>query len=169
MCISYKYALSFTTAILADIIYNVIRPLLLSAVSTPTSEFNVSIDAALVDVTNALNGYSVNLTITLSDYFKAVSRVYFDQAINSFTIGGQSVSLDLNDDQTDCGVQAVFNHVYTNADAAAELVELFQNISTAISIINKVCNYILGIVDALYYQKLMAVLLECFRQIKIIA
>ena len=127
------------TAIIADITEDVIRPLLRSAVPSDeiTPRFNASLDNTLLDIINSLNGSNVNLTRTLFNYFMAVSRVYFDEAV-----GAVPFSLNLNIDQIGCGVRAVFRHVYTNADAAAELVELFQNMSQAVRIIKQVCTYI---------------------------
>ena len=104
-----------------------------------TSAFNGSLDNTLLDVINALNGSNVNLTRTLFNYFMAVSRVYFDEAVGAIPI---NLNLNLTIDQADCGVQAVFRHIYTNADATAELVELFQNISQAVRIIKQVQIYI---------------------------
>ena len=86
-----------------------------------------------------MNGSNVNLTRTLFDYFLAVSRVYFDEAldtINSLPL----INLNLNVDQVQCGVRAVFNHIYTNTDAADEMIELIQNISQAVRIIKQVHN-----------------------------
>ena len=127
------------TAIIADITDDFIRPLLRSAVPFDeiTADFNVSINATLLDITNALNGSNVNLTRTLFDYFLAVSRVYFDEALDAIN-SIPFVNLNLNVDQVQCGVRAVFNQIYTNANATAEMVELIQNISQAISIIKQV-------------------------------
>ena len=86
-----------------------------------------------------MNGSNVNLTRTLFDYFLAVSRVYFDQALDAINSSQTTVNVDVN--QTQCGVQAIFNQIYTNADAAAELIELFQNISQGIRIIKQVHMY----------------------------
>ena len=123
--------------IITDITEDVIRPLLLSAVSSDltTSEFVASVDTAVADITNALNGNDVDLTQTLSDYFLAVSRVYFNETVNS-----AGVPITLSDNQTECGVRATFGYIYTNSDAAAELVDLLQNISQAISILNQVAD-----------------------------
>ena len=86
-----------------------------------------------------MNGSNVNLTRTLFDYFLAVSRVYFDEALDTIN-SIPFVNLNLNIDQVRCGVRAVFNHIYTNADATAEMIELIQNISQAVRIIKQVHN-----------------------------
>ena len=65
----------------------------------------------------------------------AVSTVYFDRAIDSIP---PPFSVSLSIDQTACGVRAVFNHIYTNAGAAAELIDLIHNISQAVRIIKQV-------------------------------
>ena len=136
----------YLTAIVADITEDVIRPLLLSAVPSDeiTPEFDASINATMLDIINALNGSNVNLTRTLFDYFLAVSRVYFDESVNSINNALPSfLNFNLDIDQKACGVRAVFRHIYTNANASAELIELFQNISQAIRIIKRVRMYIL--------------------------
>ena len=133
----------YLTAIIADITEDVIRPLLLSAVPSDeiSTGFNASVNARIRDIINALNGRNVNLTRTLFDYFVAISRVYFDDAVDSLNaVSGINLTLDIN--QTNCGEQAVFRRIYTNADATAELVELFQNISQAVRIIKQVHTYV---------------------------
>ena len=136
-------------AILADITDDVIRPLLRSAVPSNliTSDFNNSIDATLLDIFNTLNGSNVNLTKTLYNYFLAVSTVYFDEAIDAIP---SFLSVSLSIDQTACGVQAVFNHVYTNADAGAKLIDLIQNISQAVRIIKQVHYHYICVYTYLY-------------------
>ena len=128
---SLQLCFIFTTAISADITEDIVRPLLLSAVSSPTPEFSASVDVTIINITNALNGDNVNLTTVLSEYFMAVSRVYFDQTINS-------IMLNLSNGQINCGTRAVFNHIYTNTNTTLQLVDLFQNISTAMRIIKQV-------------------------------
>ena len=104
-----------------------------SNLSTP--DFVASVNTTLEDITSALNGNDVDLTQTLSDYFLAVSRVYFNEAVDSF-----GLPITLSADQTDCGVRATFDYIYTNTNAAVELVDLLQNISQAISILNQVAS-----------------------------
>ena len=133
----YNIILLYLIEIITDITEDVIRPLLLSAVSSDltTPAFIASVNTAVADITNALNGNDVDLTQTLSNYFLAVSRVYFNEAIDSV-----GLPITLSDNQTECGVRATFGYIYTNADAAAELVDLLQNISQAISILNQVAD-----------------------------
>ena len=123
-----------TTAILLDVTENIIRPLLLSVVSSPTSEFNASVNVTVMNITRVLNDDYVNLTSVLSEYFMAVSRAYFVQEINS----DGDIMLNLSNSQITCGAQAVFNQIFTNTNAVLQLVDLFQNISTAMRIIKQV-------------------------------
>ena len=129
----------YLTAILADITYDFIRPLLRSAVPSDeiTDDFNLSIDATLLDIINTFNGSNVNLTRTLFDYFLAISRVYFNDVLTSVN-DFLPINVNLDSNQIQCGVRAVFNRIYTNTDAATELIELFQNISQGIRIIKQV-------------------------------
>ena len=122
-------------AILADITDDVINPLLLSAVTSQsrTSDFTNAVLSTLKNITNALNGSNVNLTRTLNNYLLAVSRVYSNEAIDS-----SPVPLTLSATQRNCVAHAVFDHINTNANASSELIELFHNISRAISIIKRV-------------------------------
>ena len=120
-----------------DITQNNIRPLLLSPVSSPNADFIAAIGVAMSDISDALNGSAaVNLTNTFFNYFSAVSNSYFDEVVDAVSVSG--ISLGLNSQQTDCGVQAVFNNVYTNTDQIAELIELFHNISRAVGLIQRV-------------------------------
>ncbi|XP_065903018.1 uncharacterized protein [Dysidea avara] len=125
--------------ILLDITQNNIRPLLLSPISSPNADFIAAIGVAMSDISDALNGSAaVNLTNTFFNYFSAVSNSYFDEVVDAVSVSG--ISLGLNSQQTDCGVQAVFNNVYTNTDQIAELIELFHNISRAVGLIQRLPN-----------------------------
>ena len=143
MYVVLAYVCIYLAAILADITDDFIRPLLRSAVPSDeiTADFNISIDATLLDIINTLNGSNVNLTRTLFDYFLAVSRIYFDEALDAIN-SLPFVNLNLNTDQVQCGVRAVLNHIYTNANATAEMIELLQNISQAMKIIKQVRTYL---------------------------
>jgi len=67
MCLYINFA-----AILTDITENNIRPLLLSAVPSPTTKFIKTLNVTMADISNALtgNGVEVNLEKTISKYFK---------------------------------------------------------------------------------------------------
>ena len=99
------------------------RPLLLSAVSPPSSNFTAAVNDAITDITNLLNGSDVNLTVTFHGYINAVA----------------SNLLSLDEASSDgCISQAIFNHVYSKTGSVAELSELLQNISTVIKILKQV-------------------------------
>ena len=100
------------------------RPLLLSAVSPPSSNFTTVVNDAITDITNLLNGSDVNLTITFHGYINAV--VF------------NSLSLDETGISDSCVSQAIFNHVYSKTGSVAELTELLQNISAVIKILQQV-------------------------------
>lgn len=100
-----------------------------------TADFVASVDTSVADITNILKGNDVDLSQTLSNYFLAVSRVYFNEAVDSIGLSTPTAN------QTDCGVYETFEYIYTNADGADELVDLLQNISEAISILNQVADY----------------------------
>ena len=100
------------------------RPLLLGAVSPPSSNFTAAVNDAITDITNLLNGSDVNLTITFHGYISAVIFNY--------------LSLDETYTSDSCVSQAIFNHVYTKTGSVAELIELLQNISTVIKILKQV-------------------------------
>ena len=100
------------------------RPLLLSAVSPPSSNFTASVNDAITDIANLLNGGDVNLTITFHGYINAVVFNY--------------LSLDETHTSDSCVSQAIFNHVYNKTGSVAEFIELLQNISTVIKILEQV-------------------------------
>ena len=103
---------------------DIMKPLLLSAVSPPTSNFTAAVDDAITDITNLLNGSDVNLTVTFHGYINAV-------ASNLLSLDEASIS-------DGCINQAIFNHVYSKTSSVAELSELLQNISTVINILKQV-------------------------------
>ena len=150
------YVCTYLTAIIADVADDFISPLLRSAVPSDeiTAEFDASVDATLQDIINTLNGSNVNLTRTLFNYFLAVSTVYFNEALDAVN-SIPFVNLNLDISQVQCGVRAVFNHIYTNVDAAAEMIELIQNISQAIRIIKQVYTHVATYI--LHFLKLMSV------------
>jgi len=144
MCKIIFLALSYVisclcTVIITDITENTVRPLLLSAVSPPTDNFTASVDVAMSDIKAALNGYNVNLKQTLYNYVRAVAAHHLDKVLSSVDLGfGIKANIILAKEQKQCAIQFGFNHVYNNTDAAAELVSLLQNISTAIGVIKQV-------------------------------
>jgi len=121
-----------------DITEKNIRPLLLSAVSSPTTDFINAINIAMADISNALNGSRVDLKETISEYFRAVATYYLDQALSSFSLFGLRITIRLSSHQKNCVIQAVLNQIYTYSDGAAEMVDLFQNTATAIAVIKQV-------------------------------
>ena len=100
------------------------RPLLLSAVSPPSSNFTTAMNYVITDIANLLNGSDVNLTITFHGYINAVVFNY--------------LSLDETHTSDSCLSQAIFNHVYNKTGSVAELIELLQSISTVIKILQQV-------------------------------
>ena len=150
MCLDFWHIcyliLCLCTAIITDITENMVRPLLLSAVSPPTDNFTASVDVAMSDIKAALNGYNVGLKNTLSNYVRAVAAHRLDEVLSSIDLGfGFKVNIVLTKKQKECAIQFGFNHVYNNTDAAAELVSLLQNISTAVGVIKQV------MIQRLYY------------------
>jgi len=126
-------------AIITDIIENTVRPLLLSAVSPSTDNFTASVDVAISEITAALSGYSVDLKQTIYKYVRAVAAHRLDEVLSSIDLGfGLTVNITLSEKQKECAVQFGFNHIYNNTDAAAQLVSLLQNISTAVTVIKQV-------------------------------
>ena len=111
------------------------RPLLLSAVSPPSSNFTAAVNDAITDIANLLNGSDVNLTITFHGYINAVVFNY--------------LSLDETATSDSCVSQAIFNHVYSKTGSVAELIELLQNISTVIKILKEVIVAVIGIMYSL--------------------
>ena len=130
----------FLAAILTDITENNIRPLLLSAVSSPTTDFINAVNVAMTDISNALTGRRVDLRETISRYFRVVATHYLDRALSSFTVFGIRVQIRLNENQKNCAIQAVFNQIYKYTDGTAEMVDLLQNIASAIGVIKQVRN-----------------------------
>ena len=100
------------------------RPLLLSAVSPPSSNFTSAVDDAITKISDLLNGSDVNLTVTFHEYINAV-------VFNLLSIDETSIS-------DGCVSQAIFNHVNSKTGSVAELSELLQNISTVIKILKQV-------------------------------
>ncbi|XP_065903024.1 uncharacterized protein [Dysidea avara] len=127
-----------TDAIIMDITENTVRPLLLSAVSPPTDNFTAAVDTTVSGITAALNGNSVDLKQTLYNYVRAVATQRLDEVLGSVDLGfGFKIVITLTEEQKECAVQFGFNHLYNNTDAAAELVSLLQNISTAVGVIKQ--------------------------------
>ena len=100
------------------------RPLLLSAVSPPSSNFTSAVDDVVTEIADLLNGSDVNLTVTFHEYINAV-------VFNLLSNDDTSIS-------DGCISEAIFNYVYNKTDSVAELSELLQNISTAIKILKQV-------------------------------
>ena len=119
--------------IIPHIAEDILRPSLLSAVSSPSSYFTVAVNNTLTDIVSVLNGSSVNLTVTYAQYATAVAFHYFNVT--------PTQSSRISNGSSNCIHQAILNHVY-KTDYAVELVELFGNISAAIKILKQVCTYV---------------------------
>ena len=109
------------------------RPLLLSAVPSPSPHFTAAVNDTLADIVSVLNGSSVNLTVAYSQYAKAVVFHYCNIT--------PTLSSSMSNSSSNCVNQAILNHVH-KTDYAAELVELFENISAAIKILKQVHSFI---------------------------
>ena len=109
------------------------RPLLLSAVSSPSPHFTTAVNNIITDIVSALNGNTVNLTVTFYEYVKVVAFYQFNETVNFL-----STETNINDSLRYCVNQAIHNHVYNEIDSAVELIELFQNISATIKILKQV-------------------------------
>lgn len=114
---------------------NVVRPLLLSAAPSPSSKFRAVVQSVINDIHRVLGGNRVNLKDTIAKYFKAVAVIRFDKAIEAYPI---VKSLGLSNKQIQCGSEVAFDHIYTNKDSAAQLIDMFQNISVAFAVIKQV-------------------------------
>ena len=127
----------YFTEIITDLLNDVVRPLLLSAVPSPPSSFITVVDSVIMDIEMALNSQQVDLKVTISNYFSAVALHYFDEALKSYPL---LRSVRLSDSQKKCGSRVFFNHIYSNTDSAAKLIDLLQNISMAVGMIRQVHN-----------------------------
>ena len=112
------------------------RPLLLSAVSSPSPHFTMAVNNIMTDIVNTLNGSTVNLTVTFYEYVKVVAFYQFNETVNFL-----STETNINDSLRYCINQAIHDHVYNEIDSAVELIELFQNISAIIKILKQVRSY----------------------------
>lgn len=99
------------------------------------------------DFDNVLNGGNVDLSNTIARFFRAIATEYFSRIIErvweQLTEGiskGQLIpplpklSLDKNNSMID----TIFNEIYEHTEATDELIDLVQNISTAVDIIEQV-------------------------------
>ena len=109
------------------------RPLLLSAVSSPSSHFTAAVNNTMTDIVSALNGSTVNLTVTFYEYVKVVALYQINETVDHL-----STETNISDSLSDCVNQAILNHVYKEADSAVKLIELLQNISATIKILKQV-------------------------------
>ena len=82
----------------------------------------------MTDIVSALNGSTVNLTVTFDEYVKVVAFYHFNETVNPET----------NTSDSNCVSQAILNHVYNNTDSLDELIELLQNISVTVKILKQV-------------------------------
>ena len=110
-----------------------IRPLLLSVVKRPTSEFTTAVNNAMIDISRALAGSNVDLKVTFRNYFKAIAVAYFDKAVDSLP-----VRISVSSRLASCGSEALFNQIYSTTDSAVKLIDLLHNITRAIAVIKQV-------------------------------
>jgi len=129
----------YVPAIITDITENIVRPLLLSAASPPTDKFIAAVDIAINEIKAALNGRNVDLKRTLYNYVKAAAGDRIIEALESFTVFGVPVLLTFNGTtQKECAMERAFDQIFSDYDAAAELVGLLQNVSAAMEAIKQV-------------------------------
>jgi len=117
------------------ILDDVVRPLLLSPVSSPPSNFINTVDSVIDDIHRVLDGYRVDLKVTVANYFEALALNYLEDTLKSYPLL-RFIRLTIT--QKRCASRVLFNHIYTNTKSTAELIDLFQNISTAVAIIKQV-------------------------------
>ena len=88
----------------------------------------------MTDIVSALNGSTINLTVTFYEYIKVVAFYQLNETVDHL-----STETNINDSVKDCINQAIYIHVHNDMDSAAELIKLLQNIiSTAINILKQV-------------------------------
>ena len=104
--------------------------------SSPSAQFSEAVDITVDNIVTTLNGSEVSLNSTFYYYFRAVAMDYYNRTLDSISDGG--INLDLTSDQYQCGLDAVFDHVYPNADAIDIMIEYIQNISRIVAVIRRV-------------------------------
>ena len=125
--------------ILENTIDNIIKPLLLSPVSPPTSNFTAKVNDAVEDINTALNGSNVDLKVTFRNYFKAIVVAYFDKAVDE--LFPSFISGLISNNLTSCASEALFNQIYSTTDSAVHLIDLLHNITRAVGVIQQVNNF----------------------------
>ena len=145
LCITLKLCFNYDlfAEILRDITENNIRPLLLSVVNPPTTEFSAAVDKATADIDTTLNGSKVDLKNTVVTFFRAAAIEYYNSAVEfvkqKLTLGSITISLPtLNLTQERCAIDGILKQIYTHTDATDQLIDLLQNIATAVKVIKKV-------------------------------
>ena len=123
------------TGVVKDIKDDVLKPLLLSPISSPPSSFKEAVKSVIGDIEIVLSGKRADLKTTIANYFRALALNYFDNALSSIPL---LRSIRLSASQKQCGSQVLFNHIYTNTESASKLIDLLQNISVAVSVIKQV-------------------------------
>ena len=73
--------------------------------------------------------------MTVANYFEALALNYLEDTLKSYPLL-RFIRLTIT--QKRCASRVLFNHIYTNTKSTAELIDLFQNISTAVAIIKQV-------------------------------
>ena len=120
-------------AIIPHIAEDIIRPLLLSAVSSPSPHFTAAVNNTMIDIINALNGSTINLTVTFYEYVKVVAFYQFNDTVDHL-----STETNISGSVRDCVNQVIHSHVHNEIDSAVELIKLLQNISATIKILKQV-------------------------------
>ena len=122
--------------VLEDTIENVIKPLLLSPVSPPTSDFTAEVNDVVEDIKTALTGSNVDLKVTFRNYFKAIAVAYFDRAVDK--LFSSFISRRISNRLASCASEALFNQIYSTTDSAVHLIDLLHNITRAVGVIQQV-------------------------------
>ena len=90
------------------------------------------------------------MMLTLPRLCPTTSLLCLNETVDSF-----GLPITLSADQTDCGVCATYDYIYTNTNAAAELVDLLHNISQVISILNQVASWLIMHIQPRVYSYLL--------------
>ena len=95
------------------------------------------------EIDSALNGNRVDLKNAIEIFFRAVAIEYLNTVINfvqeKLTLGPIKIPFPkLDSTRKRCVIDSIFNQIYKHTDATDELVDLLQNIATAVGVIKQV-------------------------------
>jgi len=88
------------------------------------------------EIESALNGNRVDLKNTIEIFFRAVAIEYLNIVIDFVQEKIPFPKLDST--RKRCVIDSIFNQIYKHTDATDELVDLLQNIATAVGVIKQV-------------------------------